>query len=531
MNRRPHLLSLFLLFASGLLCLASPAPAADRTLALFPFAIYAEHPAPFLRQGLRSMFVSRLSGGGLDVITDETFGSFLTGDEKNGKITKKQVEEIARKLKADYAVFGSLTTMGGGSSLDLSLLDLTKTPPRLTHVSEATTGDQFIPKIADVANRFRAVIEGRYTGVRRMVGGGVPQQGRAGGIFSRLGKPETTGGEEGFFQPTRQYGAFQPTGRISIHLTVVSFDAGDLNGDGRVELAVLSRTELRIYAKKGDVYRLRDTYKASIGEDFLNVSVGDVDGNGKAEIYLVSFYGDMARSTVLEWNGKFKKRFRKRGHLLAVKDPGSGKVRLLFTDTQVNKLFSGDISFMGYDGSGKLREIRRLPDLKKARFYTLIPYDLNKDGNPEFIGLGDNDSLHLWGSDGAILWKEDASIGGTNNAIQVGEAMGDESKPWVSINSRLVITDINGDGKKELIAVKNIPLIEYLENMKVYVKAQLIAYRIDGATLTRGWTTREIPYCITDIQAMKGTLFLAVQKGRLSKMGKGKSRIMWFNLQ
>jgi len=81
------------------------------------------------------------------------------------------------------------------------------------------------------------------------------------------------------------------------------------------------------------------------------------------------------------------------------------------------------------------------------------------------------------------------------------------------------------------VAVKNIPLIKHLENMLVYVKAQLIAYRISGATLTRGWTTREIPYCITDIQAAKGTLFVAVQKGRFSKIGPGTGRIMWFNLQ
>ncbi len=312
---------------------------------------------------------------------------------------------------------------------------------------------------------------------------------------------------------------------------MISFASADLTGDGNLELLVLGRTELRIYAKRGERYRLKDTYKASTGEDFLKVSAGDVDGNGTPEIYLVSFYGETARSTVLEWNGKFRKRFRKRGHLLAVKDAGTGKAMLLFSGTRLNELFAGGISFMGYNASGKLKEVRSLPPLKKLRFYTLLPYDLNKDGSPEFIGLGKGDALHIWGTSGEVLWKEDETIGGTNNAIQVGEVMGDENKPWVSINSRLVVTDIDGDGKKELIAVKNIPLIEYLENMKVYVKSQLIAYHIDGATLTRGWTTRKIPYCVTDMDAAGDSLFLAAQKGRLSKIGKGKSRIMWFNLQ
>lgn len=527
------LLSRVLLFFVILLCLAFPAPAANRTLALFPLAIYAERPADYLRRGLTTMFLSRLSGGGLDVITDETFGALLTDDEKSGKITKKRVEEIAGKLKAHYGVFGSVTSMGGGASLDLSLLDLTKAPPKLTHVSEAMAEDQFIPKVADAANRFRAVIEGRYAGTRRMVGAEEPvgAQGPAGGIFSRLGQPEAGSGEGSFFRPTIQYGAFQPTGTVPLHLAVLSFASADLTGDGNLEILVLGLTELRVYTKKGEGYRLSDTYEASTGEVFLKVSAGDVDGNGRPEIYLVSFYGQVARSTALEWNGKFKKRLQKKGHLLVAKDAGDARPRLLYEGTQNNRLFAGAISLMGYDATGKLQEIRSLPEIKGARFYSLTPYDLNKDGTPEFIGLGEGDSLHVWGSDGAVLWKEDERIGGTNNAIQVGEVMGDDSKPWVSINSRLAVIDIDGDGKKELIAVKNSPQIGFLTDMLVYVKSQLVAYRIDGATLTRGWTTRQIPYCVTDMEAAGGTLFLAAQKGRLSKIGKGEGRIMWFNFQ
>ena len=533
MTKHLRLFFRLFLFSLFLPCIAAPASGADRTLALFPFAIYAEHPGDYVRQGLRNMFVSRLSGGGLDVITDQSFGSLLSAEERTGKITRKRVEEVARERKADYAVFGSVTTIGGGSSLDLSFLDLTKTPPKLTHVSEAMTGDQFIPKLAEVANRFRAIIEGRYAGTRRIAGGPGPSAPEApsGGIFSKLGQPEGTGEQEGFFQPTRQYAGFEPTGRIPVPLAVVSFDAGDLTGDGNRELLVLGRHELRVYTKRDQGYALKDTRKSSRGEDYLKVSVGDVDGNGKAEIYLVSFYGERARTTVLEWNGRFRELFQKTGHLVAVQDPGGGAPRLLYEGTQINKLFAGGISLMGYDASGKLKEIRRLPEIKGVRFYSLTPYDLNKDGSPEFIGLGENNCLHVWDGNGEVLWKEDESIGGSNDAIQVGDVPYYESKPWAYINSRLVVTDIDGDGKKEVVAVKNIPLIKHLENMLVYVKAQLIAYRISGATLTRGWTTREIPYCITDIQAAKGTLFVAVQKGRFSKIGPGTGRIMWFNLQ
>jgi hypothetical protein len=533
MNKKHHRFpGKYLLFLLIFPFFVTPVFAANRTLVLFPVALYMKDPTSSLRHGLKTMFLSRLSGGGLDVVTDERFGSLLTADEKTGKISRLRVEEITRKLKADYAVFGSVTSMGGGSSLDLTLLDLTKTQPKLIPVSESMTEDQFIPRVADVANRFRAIIEGRYAGSRRMIGGAPTKQAVPAGIFSKLGQPESPVGEEGFFRPTRQYAAFQPIASISLRMTLQSLDVGDLTGDGNLELLALDRNELRIYGKKGQGYGLKDTFKASMGEDFLKVSVGDIDRNGKDEIYLVSFYGQSARTTVLEWNRKFRKLYRKTGHLLVVKNPGGGPPNLLFENTKPNELYGGKISLMGYNGSDKLKEIRRLPHLKKARFYTLTLYDLNKDGSPEFIGLGEHDSLRVWDSDGKILWSDDQRIGGTNNVIQVGDVpSSSQNKPWVSINSRLTIIDIDGDGKKELIAVKNIALMQSLETMNIYVKGSLIAYRFDGASLTQGWNTKEIPYCTTDIQVASGTLFLGVQKGRLSKIGKGRSRIMWFHLR
>ena len=44
-------------------------------------------------------------------------------------------------------------------------------------------------------------------------------------------------------------------------------------------------------------------------------------------------------------------------------------------------------------------------------------------------------------------------------------------------------------------------------------------------------TTEETPHCVPGLQATKDTLFVAVQKGRFSKIGPGRGRIMWFNLQ
>ena len=64
---------------------------------------------------------------------------------------------------------------------------------------------------------------------------------------------------------------------------------------------------------------------------------------------------------------------------------------------------------------------------------------------------------------------------------------------------------------------------------KVFNESNLIAYRIDGTSLIPTWTTRDINYCLTDMQAEGKTLFLAAQKGKISDLMKGSSRIMWFD--
>ena len=148
--------TLSLLLLSFILCLPVTSHSSDKTLVLFPLVIYADKPSDYLRQGVRSMLASRLSGGGLELISDES----LLG-EKEEITSKERAEELAGRLKADYAIFGSITSIGGGYSLDLSLLELGKDRSRLTRVSEAASEDQFIPKLSDVAYRLRAIIEGK----------------------------------------------------------------------------------------------------------------------------------------------------------------------------------------------------------------------------------------------------------------------------------------------------------------------------------------------------------------------------------
>jgi hypothetical protein len=517
-----------------------PVRAANKTLVLLPLTLYADASKSYLREGVKSILVSRLSGSDLHVISGESVESLLDEEEKAGITSKDRAEELARTLKADYAVFGSITTIGGGYSLDLSLLELLKDGSKLKRISEAVNEDQFIPRMAEVAYQVRAIIEGKEMPAPKMEQRAPvsvePQAAK--GMFSKLAGEGTETGvtEKGLFYKTPEAPGFAPTGRISLGMSVMSFDMGDVDGTGGSELVVLGRKKLMLYQRQGASFIRKETLKSGLGEAFIKVSVGDADNDGKAEIYLVSNYGASARTTVYDWTGKFIKRDRRAGHMQVLKCPGEGKALVLFQKSAIEEFFTGKIYVMNPGKNGKFNKKKPLSAPKGVQFYTLACYDLDKDGEAEWFGLKkpgltEEAGLIVWDKQGKIIWSGKKKLGGTNNAVRTDKDIpgrGDLS-PRVYFNSRLIITDIDGDGRHEVLAVKNIPIVKHAEEFRVYKKAKLTAFTIEGANLVPAWTTRELSYCITDIQAEGGTLYIAAQKGKILEVfTKEYGYIMWF---
>jgi hypothetical protein len=496
------------------LALGGGGMAANKRVVILPLTFYIDQSKSYLRQGIESMFVSRISGEGMEVVSADALRPLLSENDSQGITSEKRAEELARQLNAGYAVFGSLTSVGAGYSLDLSVIDLSKSEVRVKKISEAVTEDQLIPKLSDIAYDIRAIIAG--VDIRKPAALPVPEDAGM-GLFSR---------------PSGESPALKPTGRFSLRAAVMAMDVGDLDGDGQKELVILARKSLMVYKKGQRSYELKDTMEPATGEEFLKVSTADLDRNGKAEIYLVSQYGQLAYTSVLDWSGKFKKLVdRQRGHYYAVKSQGTGNDVLLFQDSAMDHFFAGKQWFASYE-NGILSKKEPMPDLGGAQLYTLVLYDLDKDGTPEFIGLGPPDlyekaRICIWDQQGNVLWQSTDKVGGTNNAIRSGVAMPGGQPPRVSFNSRLVVRDADKDGKKDLIAVTNTPVTEHVD-FWLYEKGNLTAFKIEGRSLAELNQSRSIPYCITDIQVDGQTIFMAASKGEIARFGEGSGRIMWF---
>jgi len=508
--------------------------ASDRAILLLPVAVYGDKPEPYLLQGFKSMFISRLSGEGLEVRDDEGIAGLLSEQEKKGVITRERAEELARTVNAGYAVFGSLTTIASGYSLDLSLIELLEKGSKLTRVSEAVDENLFIPRLSDVAYRFRGIIEGRQVALQSRKSP-LQQRDASRNLFAKLETDDIQDSEEAgdglLFKPSRQYSGARSEGKLPLKMSVMSFDMRDLDGDGLSELLVLGRSGLFIYKREGESFALKGSVETSMGEDFIKVSTGDMDNNGKTEIYLVSNYGFRARTSVLEWTGRFNRLAQMSGHLRVIRNSDGGTDFLLYQDSKIDEFFSGRLYLMSYEGGKFARNKEPLPSLKGARFYSLAAIDMNGDGGPEWIGLGIESKLYVWDGEGNVLWSGSEDLGGSNNFIRIGAPTEADSEPKLTFESRILVTDINGDGKKEVLTIKNIPFVKNLLDFKFYNKSKLIAYDVDGTDLYPAWVSGEINFCVTDMQVDGRDLYLAAQKEKLMNIGEGSGRIMWFGLQ
>jgi hypothetical protein len=503
------LMAIFLFF----LCLH--AFAANKTVVLLPLKLYADPGKAYLAQGIKTMLASRMSGEGLDVISAD---SVLGESDKQGVTSEQRAEELARLLKANFAVFGSVTSLGTSCSLDLSFMDLTKDKPSVTKVSEAVAEDQLIQKLSDIVYDFRAIAAG--VDIRKQVSAGASAEKEGKGLF---------------FSRTAESYAFSPTGRASVKAGVMSMDVGDLDGDGQPEIVVLCRDSLMVYGRKEKSLVFKDALKASFGEDFVKVNVEDVDGNGRAEIYLVSFYGKRAQSSILEWTGtgKFTRKVdRQNGHLSVLRNQSGGRSSVIFQDSGIDRFFEGPIWQMDYDNAGKLVRKEALPGLKNAQLYTLTLFDFNRDGKLEYLGLGAPNLEHsaplmAWDMQGNPLTTVDEKLGGTNNYIRSGFTQPDGQPPAVLVNSRIVAMDVDDDGKKEVLVIANNPLVGRLDFV-VYYDGNIAVFKTEGGALVQAYKSGKIKYCLTDMQVQDKTLYLSGEEGQISNMSEGAGRIMWY---
>jgi hypothetical protein len=115
--------------------------------------------------------------------------------------------------------------------------------------------------------------------------------------------------------------------------------------------------------------------------------------------------------------------------------------------------------------------------------------------------------IHLQKVTGApeLIWRSDEVYGGTNSSFTPSYASGTRSMvdqpDAIYMKPRILTYDLNKDGKKEVIVIKNLSAMgRVLKNMPLFTSAEVYNLEWDGIGLGEVWRTKKINGYVADYQ-------------------------------
>ncbi len=292
----------------------------------------------------------------------------------------------------------------------------------------------------------------------------------------------------------------------------------DFDGDGRKEVAVAEQKRITIFTVDGRVFRQiwsSEGHALEGRSNILTLDAADINGNGVAEIFVTSFLGrsgEDVNSYVLEfqkeewvvtWNDVnlfFRVLPDRHGRpKLYAQRPG---MPASFDD----KSFAGGVEVYRWR-NGRYESTSKVKLPSGTYIYNFTVGDVKNDGGRQVVQINDSHRLRLY-SGGKLRSQPPDRFGGSkvtfvvepylvaNNVISSDE----HELPRYDVHPRLLVTDVNGDGKRELVAVRNLASSGYaLKSVTLYDNSKIVALRWGGLGLQVLWETQQLEGYVADI--------------------------------
>ncbi|MEE9240690.1 MAG: FG-GAP-like repeat-containing protein, partial [bacterium] len=242
----------------------------------------------------------------------------------------------------------------------------------------------------------------------------------------------------------------------------------DVTGDGKNEMVVISSTDLVVYRIERGRMRELARFGEGAGNDFRWLDVGDMNGDGKPEIYIANYRGDALLSMVLELKGKKFVQLVKNQHIFyrlirprrlnpKVKLPDKDKYLLLGQYSGFAKPLEGPIYRFRWKGKRSLRRTAPYAMPENLEILGMTLWDMDGDGAPEVVEIGDDDFMRIYSRRGEVRHTSAARYGAPVNVFDTELVPAEFSldRPQLRLRSRLLVVDTDGDGVDELLTIAN----------------------------------------------------------------------------
>jgi hypothetical protein len=249
----------------------------------------------------------------------------------------------------------------------------------------------------------------------------------------------------------------------------------------------------------------------------LAVDVADINGNGTPEIIVSAINQGLIESFVIEYRkGKYEKISSDIRMFLRVLR-GSEKPILIGQRMGSAEPFQSPVYRVVWDGK-TYRQDARIKAPLGLSVYDFIIDKLDPAGPEVVIALDELDYLRVYektelpiekihkvmGSK-ELLWKSDEQYGGTTNYFDLPQGMKfsnitNEELSRPTVNIRLTCYDVDGDGRKDLIVIKNISSTgRVFKNLKLFTASEIYDFEWGGLGIAEKWRTKKIQGYVSDI--------------------------------
>ena len=473
-------------------------------VALLPLTINAPERLDYLRHGLQDIMASRISWEGKVLVLDKELVQKALA-KVSGPIDETRAVEIGKNLGADYVIFGSLTVVGAGSSIDLRVADLSKRQAGERFFTETKGMDEVIPRVNDLIEDLNEKIFERPRTQPAVAKG--PMELQAASVGGGPGGKPPLALKDFTLKPLSPQiimnaSGFDLTGiwRSTIlpyALRDVAF--GDLDGDGYLETVIISQKAVYIYRFKNEKFELLKEMQGDRWDNYLGVDVADVNGFGRPQIFVSNLRNDGLRSLVISWDqGNYSVLAKNVPyHLRVHRLPGRGQV-LLGQERRGDDALGSSIKVLSWkDNRYVPTETLKLPE--GINVYNFTMADLNGDGSWEIIYLDKDNKLVILSDKGKVEYTSPGYYGGTVNMVDVSEfnafssTIMSDRKGRTYLPARLVVIPGLTPGKMEIIVNKNKDsLWNILDRFESFSSGVIYSLTWDGLALKENWRTMTI---------------------------------------
>lgn len=429
-------------------------------------------------------------------------------------LNESKAHKIGAELGVDYVLFGSLTVFGNSVSIDAKIVDISGSKPPLTFFTQSQGMDPVISQINLFATDINAKVFGRSMPASKFYAR--PQTPREQTDIRAHPEKLMTGGFGEIDDPALQKSAPGPafmaiagTSRNatqfwkshSMKKRMEGIAIGDIDRDGKQETIIITPHKVEVYQLINQRLHKTKTIADRGLDNLIGVDVADINANGYPEIF-VSALGaqhNQVKSFVLEFNGQTYIELVKNSpwYFRVVEHTTRGRI-LLGQKHKTESPFSGKIVEMVWE-SAEYVPANKVFFSKRERA-NVIGFALGNamnTGTEIAVAFDKHDRLRIYDPAGKEIWKDEERSGGTPRYYELPNAGSADTKNLAYYPMRIQIRDIDGDGKNEVITVKNKRFSQLLSFRK-FTNGEIEIRSWNGIGLVVLWKTRKLSGYISD---------------------------------